>query len=335
MPSRDFPQVRLHIVTGKGGTGKSTVAASLALGLASAGQDVLLCEVEGRQGIARMFDVEPLPYAERRVATGLPGLEGRRGGVVHALHIDPESALLEYLSMYYKLGRAGKALDRFGVVEFATTIAPGVRDVLLTGKVYEATKRNARNKKATTYDAVVLDAPPTGRIAPFLGVNQELAGLARMGPIKNQADSVTTLFRSATTAVHLVTVLEEMPVQETTDGIAELREHGLPVGGVVVNMVRPRDLDEDDLAAVREGKVTKRKVATELNRGGLTGNAELVMGLLQEARDHAERRELEDEQRALVGKLDIPAYELPRLVGGVDLGGLYELAGLLRDQGLA
>src|SRR3954454_23111384 len=253
MPSRDFPHVRLHIVTGKGGTGKSTVAAALAIGLAGAGCNVLLCEVEGRQGIARMFDVEPLPYAERRIATGLVGRHGERGGGVHAPHIDPESALLEYLSMYYKLGRAGKALDRFGVIEFATTIAPGVRDVLLTGKVYEATKRNARNRDAIRYDAVVVDAPPTGRIPAFLGVNNELAGLARMGPIKSQADSVTTLFRSARTAVHLVTVLEEMPVQETSDGIAELRSHDLPVGGVIVNQVRPRDLDDDDLAAVRAG----------------------------------------------------------------------------------
>jgi anion-transporting ArsA/GET3 family ATPase len=335
VPSRDFPQVQLHIVTGKGGTGKSTVAAALALGLADSGTDVLLCEVEGRQGIARMFDVEPLPYAERRIATGLPGPGGKRGGVVHALHIDPESALLEYLSMYYKLGRAGKALDRFGVVEFATTIAPGVRDVLLTGKVYEATKRNARNKSAITYDAVVLDAPPTGRIAQFLGVNQELAGLARMGPIKSQADSVTTLFRSERTAVHLVTVLEEMPVQETADGIAELRKHGLPVGGVIVNQVRPRDLDDQDLEQVRAGKVTKRQVASELERGGLTGKDDLVAGLLTEARDHAERRALEDAQRELVGELGVPTYELPLLVGGVDLGGLYELAGMLRDQGLA
>jgi anion-transporting ArsA/GET3 family ATPase len=303
--------------------------------LASAEQNVLLCEVEGRQGIARMFDVEPLPYAERRIAIGLPGPQGQRGGVVHALHIDPESALLEYLSMYYKLGRAGKALDRFGVVEFATTIAPGVRDVLLTGKVYEATRRNSRNKNAITYDAVVLDAPPTGRIAAFLGVNQELAGLARMGPIKSQADSVTRLFRSERTAVHLVTVLEEMPVQETADGIAELREHGLPVGGVVVNMVRPRDLDEEDLDAVRAGNVTERQVAADLARGGLNGSSDLVSGLLREARDHAERRALEDEQRALVGELQVPTYELPLLVGGVDLGGLYELAGLLREQGLA
>ena len=102
-----------------------------------------------------------------------------------------------------------------------------------------------------------------------------------------------------------------------------------------MNMVRPRDLDEDDLLAVRAGKVTKRKVSTELNRGGLTGNADLVMGLLSEARDHAERRALEDDQRAVVGQLDVPTYELPLLAGGVDLGGLYELAGFLRDQGLA
>jgi anion-transporting ArsA/GET3 family ATPase len=156
-----------------------------------------------------------------------------------------------------------------------------------------------------------------------------------MGPIKSQADSETALFHSDRTAVHLVTVLEEMPVQETTDGIVELRKHGLPVGGVVVNQVRPRDLDEQDLRAVRAGKVTKRKVAADLSRGGITGKADLVTGLLTEGRDHAERRALEDAQRALVEELDVPTYELPLLVGGVDLGGLYELAGLLRDQGLA
>src|SRR4051794_28271133 len=264
----DWSQVRLHVVTGKGGTGKSTVAAALALGLASQGQQVLLCEVEGRQGIARMFDVDPLPYEERPIASGLRH-NGRAPGVVHALHIDAESALLEYLAMYYKLGRAGRALDRFGVIEFATTIAPGVRDVLLTGKVFEAVRRNSRNKNAIRYDAVVLDAPPTGRIAQFLGVNDELAGLARMGPIKSQADSVTRLFQSRQTACHLVTVLEEMPVQETADGIAELRRHGIPVGGVVVNQVRPRDLDQDDLTAIRANKVPKKRVAGDLTRAGL------------------------------------------------------------------
>jgi anion-transporting ArsA/GET3 family ATPase len=343
--STDWPRVRLHVVTGKGGTGKTTVAASLALAVASHGKQVLLCEVEGRQGIARIFDVEPLPYAETRLAVGLPGptvssqsrdvTMQERPGVVHGLCIDPEDALLEYLSMYYKLGRAGRALDRFGVVEFATTIAPGVRDVLLTGKVFEAVQRNSRNKGARQYDAVVLDAPPTGRIAQFLNVSDELAGLAKVGPIKHQADTMMTLFRSARTAVHLVTLLEEMPVQETVDGIEHLRDAGLPVGGVVVNLVRPRDLKVKDLAAARRGTLDRGAIRTDLAGAGVDVDEALLDGLLAEARDHAERRALEDSQRKVVNSLGVPAYELPRLAGGVDLGGLYELAQSLRDQGLA
>src|SRR4051794_18477738 len=289
----DWSRVRLHVVTGKGGTGKSTVAAALALGLASQGQQVLLCEVEGRQGIARMFDVDPLPYEERRIASGLHH-DDRPPGVVHALHIDPESALLEYLAMYYKLGRAGRALDRFGVIEFATTIAPGVRDVLLTGKVFEAVRRNSRNKRATRYDAVVLDAPPTGRITRFLNVNDELAGLAKVGPIKSQADTVMTLFRSPETAVHLVTVLEEMPVQEAADGIAELRRAGLPVGAVVVNQLRPRDIPPAELESARRGALDAGRIEEDLTRAGVQDGDDLVESLLAEARDHAERRALEE-----------------------------------------
>jgi len=330
---RDHSGVRLHVVTGKGGTGKSTVAAALALGLASKGQEVLLCEVEGRQGIARMFDVDPLPYEERPIATGLRH-GGRPPGTVYALHIEPESALLEYLAMYYKLGRAGRALDRFGVTEFATTIAPGVRDVLLTGKVFEAVRRNHRNKSARQYDAVVLDAPPTGRIAQFLGVNNELAGLAKMGPIKNQADNVMTLFNSPATRVHLVTVLEEMPVQETADGIAELRAAGLPVGAVIVNQVRSRDIAEADLVAAREGRLDSDQILSDLKEAGVEVSSDLVDGLVSEATDHAERRALEDAQRAVVAGLGVPTYELPRLPGGVDLGGLYDLAAQLKAKGL-
>ena len=89
----DWEGVRLHVVTGKGGTGKTTAAAALALGLASGGRKVLLIEVEGRQGIAQLFDVPPLPYEERKVAVA-PG-----GGDVFALVVDPEEALLDYLAM--------------------------------------------------------------------------------------------------------------------------------------------------------------------------------------------------------------------------------------------
>src|SRR3954467_7736331 len=315
-PDERWRDVRLHVVTGKGGTGKSTVAAALALALASHGNTVLLCEVEGRQGIAQLFDVPPLPYEERRIARGTTG----GSGDVYAMAIDAESALLEYLDMYYRLGRAGKALDRFGVIEFATTIAPGVRDVLLTGKVYEAANRNRRTKNARHYDAIVLDAPPTGRISQFLNVNSELAGLAKVGPIRNQADTVMTLLRSGRTAVHLVTVLEDMPVQETADGIAELRRDQLPVGGVVINLVRRKELDDDARDRAIDGNLPRAEIEQDLRAVGITVTKKLVDALLTEARDHAERRALEDEQRARIAALDVATYELTRLPDGIDLG---------------
>jgi anion-transporting ArsA/GET3 family ATPase len=333
--SPDWPGVALHVVTGKGGTGKTTVAAALALALASKGKKVLLCEVEGRQGIAQLFDVPPLPYEERRIAQG-PAQDADDGGDVYALAIDAESAMVEYLQLYYRLGgRTSRALDRFGVIDFATTIAPGLRDVLLTGKVYEAVVRNSRNKNARRYDAVVLDAPPTGRIAQFLNVNGEFGDLARVGTVRGQTERVMGLLKSGRTAVHLVTVLEDMPVQETADGITELRESGLRVGGVVVNLTRPKELDDEARDAALSGLLPREQIEADLAKVGIDVTPELLEGLLDEARAHAERRDLEDEQRERIAGLDVPTYELTRLPDGIDLGGLYELAAQLRDQGMA
>ncbi len=311
-------QTRLHVVTGKGGVGKTTVAAALALHLAKGGGRVLLIEVEGRQGIAQLFDVPQLPYEERRVALA------RDGGDVFALAIDPEDALYEYLELYYRLGRAGKALRKFGVVEFATTVAPGVRDVLLTGKAYEATRR--RDGQRYTYDAVVVDAPPTGRIGRFLNVNAEVAGLAKVGPIRRQADSIMGLLQSPRTAVHLVSILEEMPVQETADAAVELAELGLPLGAVVVNQTRRPALTESQLAAARVDALDRAELASGLKVAGLSGHDGLVDALVREAAAHTERVDLEAEQRGAIESLGLPVVELPWLPDGVDLAGLYELA---------
>jgi anion-transporting ArsA/GET3 family ATPase len=328
----DFPSVKLHVVTGKGGTGKTTVAGALALALAAGGRQVLLTEVEGRQGIAQMFDTPPLPYEERKVAVAPPGYSGQ-GGEVYALAVDPEAALIEYLEIFYNLKRAGSALKRFGAIDFATTIAPGLRDVLLTGKVMEAATRERRGG-GRLYDAIVLDAPPTGRIARFLNVNAEVAGLARMGPVRQQADSVMNLLRSRKTAVHLVTVLEEMPVQETVDAVTELTSAGLPVGGVVINMVRDPLLPHDALTAAAEGKVDSAEITRGLKAAGIDDGARYIDGLAHEVTEHARRVLLEDRERTLLAELDRPMYELPLLTDAIDLSCLYELAGQFAEQGL-
>ncbi|MFD6548486.1 ArsA family ATPase [Streptomyces sp. NPDC058398] len=323
---------RLQVVSGKGGTGKTTVAAALALALATEGKRALLVEVEGRQGIAQLFETEALPYEERKIAVA-PG-----GGEVYALAIDPELALLDYLQMFYKLGGAGRALKKLGAIDFATTIAPGLRDVLLTGKACEAVRRKEKSGRFT-YDYVVMDAPPTGRITRFLNVNDEVAGLAKIGPIHNQAQAVMRVLKSPETAVHLVTLLEEMPVQETADGIAELRAAKLPVGRVIVNMVRPALLDDVDLELAKAAP--RSAIAKSLSSAGLGGARRgglaerLVDPLLQQAGEYAERYTLETEQRSVLVEQDLPLHELPLLAEGLDLAGLYELAALLRKQGMS
>jgi len=330
-PSR-LTKARLHFVTGKGGTGKSTIAASLALALAAGGRKVLLVEVEGRQGIAQLFDVPPLPYEEVKIATA----EG--GGVVNALAIDTEAAFLEYLDMFYNLGLAGRAMRRIGAVEFATTIAPGLRDVLLTGKIKEIVTRSDPGDRAelkdnqSTYDAVVVDSPPTGRIARFLDVTKAISELAKGGPVHSQAEGVVKLLHSDLTAIHLVTLLEALPIQETVEAINDLREMELPLGSVIVNRNIRAYLAPEDLALAAEGDLDADAVRRGLTSAGIALSDEDFAGLLTETIQHATRIAARAENAEQLDEIDVPRLELPTMPDGVDLGSLYELAEALAQQ---
>ncbi len=311
------PRHTLHIVSGKGGTGKTTIAAALACALATRDRRVLLCEVEGRNGIAELFEVPDLTGPTERRISRTPA-----GGTVYGLAIDAEDALLEYLDTFYHLGLAGKALDRFGAIDFATSIAPGLRDVLLTGKVYEAARRGAK-QRADAYDAVVLDAPPTGRIAQFLNVHEAVAGLAKVGPIRNQADSIMRMLRSATTVVHLVTLLEDMPVTETEEAVAALRPTQIRVGTVIENMVIPSPLDQDQLLAAAEGSVI-------MNVPGLTSKQNIA--LTEEFAVEAARTRQQQQRHDRLTELSLPLVQIELDPAGIDEGAIFAIGDQLTEQ---
>ena len=320
-------KARLHFVTGKGGTGKTTVAAALALTLAAGGRKVLLVEVEGRQGIAQLFDVPPLPYQEVKVATA------DAGGHVNALAVELEAAFLEYLDMFYNLGIAGRAMRRVGAIEFATTVAPGLRDVLLTGKIKEAAVRSGPDGRPV-YDAIVVDSPPTGRISRFLDVTKALADIAKGGPVHAQSEGVVRLLHSEQTAIHLVTLLEALPIQETIEAIEELQELELPIGSVIVNRNIPAFLPAADLDQAADGEIDADAVRDGLSRAGITLPDADFAGLLTETIEHASRIRARSQSAGDLERLHVPRLELPTITDGVDLGSLYELAEILAHQGV-
>ncbi|WP_373291841.1 ArsA family ATPase [Nocardia pneumoniae] len=320
-------QARLHYVSGKGGTGKSTVAAALALALAAGGRRVLLVEVESRQSIAQLFDLPPLPPTETRIATA----DG--GGEVVALALDIEHAFLEYLDMFYNLGFAGRAMRRMGAIEFVTTIAPGLRDVILTGKIKECAVRVDRSGRRV-YDEIVVDAPPTGRIASFLDVTKAMLEVAKGGPIASQAEGVSRLLHSDETMVHLVTLLEALPVQETADAVAELTAADLRIGTVIVNRATEGQLPRELRARAAEGDLDADAIRAGLTSAGITLSDGDFRGLLTETVEHSATLQAQDDSAEELAKVDISRLYLPALPDGMDLGGLYELAEHLSAQGV-
>ena len=222
--------------------------------------------------------------------------------------------------------------------------------MLLTGKVYEATRRRTTHKSTRTsptdrsteaaddfvYDAVVMDAPPTGRIARFLNVNSEVASLARVGPVNRQAESIMRLIRSPQTVVHLVTMLEEMPVQETLDGIDELHEFDLPVGGVIVNRVHEPLLPkaESEGGRRRRHRPRRDRARAEVGRAYRRATRSLP-GLSMEAeRSRASSSRSNASCAAALRAAGRPTYQLADL-DTTDIGRLYALAAELVEQGAA
>lgn len=241
-------QSHVLVVAGKGGVGKTTMSAALATMAAEAGKTVLIVELEGKSGIAAAFGRrEDLSYEETVLAQ-----PAGSSGSVRARRLTPDDALIEYLEEH-GLRRVSKRLARSGLIDVVSTAIPGIRDVLVLGKVKQL-------ERAETADLIVVDAPATGHAITFLTSASGLVSAARGGPLRSQAQDVVDLLSDpARCRVVLVTVPEELPVSETVESAYTLEDKaGVQLGPVIVNACDPDPIGLDRPAAevATEAEVT-------------------------------------------------------------------------------
>ncbi|MEJ7846194.1 MAG: ArsA-related P-loop ATPase [Acidimicrobiales bacterium] len=281
------------IVAGKGGVGKTVVTAALARAASLAGHSALVVEVEGSSGLGGHFGRPPLTYDEvELLAAGADGTEGWvRGRAVTA-----DAALLEYLREH-GLARVSKRLLASGVLDVVSTAAPGLRDILVLGKVKALEREGGA-------DVVLLDAPAAGHAITFLLSARGLLDAINVGPINAQARDVLELLTDPSRCqVMLVALPEETPVNELVDTAFHLEDRvGVALGPVVVNALLPAtgDLAVDPTTAAAEAGVTLRP-----------GEADALAAAAAFRRD---RSAMQAEQLArLAEALPLPQLHLPFL----------------------
>jgi len=217
-------QARILIVAGKGGVGKTTVSASLAVMAARVGLNVLVVQLEGEGSVASALG-HPGPIGYEEVVLRSEGDEG----LVRARAITPDEALLEYLADH-GLRAVSKRLLSSGTIDVISTAIPGIRDILVLGKVKQLERTDGA-------DLILIDAPATGHALTFLGSAAGLVDVAKVGPIRVQASEVGDLLRDpARCQVLVVTLPEETPVNEAVETAGRLEGSvGMTLAGVVVN----------------------------------------------------------------------------------------------------
>jgi anion-transporting ArsA/GET3 family ATPase len=229
---------RLLVVTGKGGVGKTTVAAALGLVAARAGKRTIVAEVARRGDVASAFDrAGAEPFEEIELADGL-----------FHISIDPQDALEEYLRDQLPRGPVADILARSRVFGLLAAATPGMRELLTVGKLWELAQLERRTPGADAYDLVVVDAPATGHGVAVLTAPRTFAAAAGTGPVARQGRKIdATLSDPALTAVVAVARAEELAVSETGELRSALRSSmGMEISRVIANALDPDRFDDSE-----------------------------------------------------------------------------------------
>jgi anion-transporting ArsA/GET3 family ATPase len=308
---------RIVFLTGKGGVGKSTVAAALGLVATRRGKRTIICEVAQQERMSSVFHTEGVGYHETEIADDL-----------YAFSIDPQRALEEYLQLQIRIKPVYDLMFKNRIFTYFAAATPGLRELVTIGKVWELAQLDRRVKRGAKYDLVIVDAPATGHGIGILRTPKTFGDIARVGPIKRQADAIYEFITdSDLTSVCAVAWPEEMPVNETLDLRRNLHEElGLELDRVFMNGLYPELFSEDEATTLRE-RVERDEAAN--GDGSVVLRAALRAALSEYRRATAQREQLQrlrDESGEDV--VELPFLFRPQ----VDMDAVAELADVIEDK---
>ena len=301
----DLLDKRILFVTGKGGVGKSTVSVALGLAAAARGMRTIVCEVSAQEHASRIFHRAAVGFHEVEMAENL-----------WTISIDPDHSLREYLLLQLKVRAMRDLLVRSKIFNYFAAATPGLRELLTIGKIWELAQPDRKVKKGRNYDFVIVDSPATGQGIGFLQTPRTFASIARVGPIKAQAEALDAMITDReSTGAAIVALPEEMPVNESAMLERELADEiGVAVDAVYMNALYP-----DRFSATDEERLDDAAATTDGPAGGAIRAA-----LSERRRAESHREQLERLERMVSTPVrTLPFIFEPEL--GVD--GVEALAG--------
>ncbi len=314
---------RVLIVSGKGGVGKTTVAAALAVVAARHGRKVCITEVDRKGTLPSLFGGGSLSYDPAELAPGLWGV-----------NILPEDALAEYLDVQYHMKRVSRVFTSTHFVDYITTAAPGLKDILVLGKIWYL----EQNRGDQTFDTIVVDAPAAGHMLSFLSAPMGLSEALKVGPVRRQSDWLIAMLRDpARTRAHLVTLPEEMPVSETIETSQALASSvGIDAGPLFVNAIYDEVFGETESKLLTEviEKDDNDLLEEEARLVGLDLDAQDLVSLTGYGRFVCARRAIQLKHvRHLRKRVDNPLVELPFIFSaGLELPDIETIADAIEER---